>query len=251
MFAEERKNQIQQMVKSGTPVKVNELSLLFQVSESTIRRDLQELEDTGLLQRTHGGAISLKPSFELSFQEKEVRQLEEKRKIAQAAARLVEEGESILLDAGTTTLEIARLLQGKDITVATNSMDVAQIFLDDNRVEVLLLGGTWRKTTRSLVGYVTNETLQRVHFHKVFLAANAVDLSFGVTTPNLNEAETKRHMIKAADQVILVVDHTKFGQKDLSRICRLDEVDLILTDDGLDENRFRQWSNQVKIMVAK
>lgn len=250
MFAEERKAEILQLIESGKPVKVGDLSQRFEVSESTIRRDLQELENGGLIQRTHGGAISVQSSFELSYQEKEIRAIEEKRKIAKAAAELVKEGETVFLDTGTTTLQIAYALRGKAITVATNSMDLAQVFADDAKVEVVMLGGILRKPTRSLVGYLTNEMLSRLHFDKVFLAANAVDPELGVSTPNLSEAETKRHMVRAGKEVILVVDHSKLWEKALGQICRLDEINLLLTDDGLDEADVKRLSQYVQVQVA-
>lgn len=250
MFAEERKTEILQLIESGKPVKVGMLSQRFEVSESTIRRDLQELEDAGLLQRTHGGAISVQSSFELSYQEKEIRYMEEKQKIAKAAAELVKEGETVFLDTGTTTLQIAYALRGKAITVATNNMDLAQVFIDDPKVEVVVLGGIFRKSTRSLVGYLTNEMLSRLHFDKVFLAANAVDPEFGVTTPNLNEAETKRHMVRAGKEVILVVDHSKLWEKALCQICSMSEVNLLLTDDGLDEAGIKRLSQYVQVKIA-
>lgn len=250
MFAEERKAEILQLMESGQPVKVGDLSQRFGVSESTIRRDLQELENVGLIQRTHGGAISIQSSFELSYQEKEIRCLEEKQRIAKAAVELVKDGETVFLDAGTTTLQIAFALRGKTITVATNSMDIAQVFIEDPQVEVIVLGGSLRKGIRSLVGFLTNEMLARLHFDKVFLAANAVDLDFGVTTPNLTEAETKRHMVKAGKEVILVVDHSKLWEKAMCKICSLSEIDLLLTDSGLDQADVKRLSQYVQVQIV-
>jgi len=250
MFAEERKVVILQLMESGERVKVGDLSQRFEVSESTVRRDLQELENGGLIQRTHGGAISVQSSFELSYQEKEIRCYDEKLKIAKTAANLVKDGETVFLDAGTTTLQIAYALRGKTITVATNSMDIAQVFAEDPQVEVIVLGGSLRKTIRSLVGFLTNEMLARLHFDKVFLAANAVDLELGVSTPNLIEAETKRHMVKAGDEVILVVDHSKLWAKAMCKICSLSEISLLLTDDGLDEADVQKLSKHVQVQIA-
>lgn len=250
MFAEERKVEILQLIESGKPVKVGDLSQRFEVSESTIRRDLQELENSRLIQRTHGGAISVQSSFEMSYQEKEIHFYEEKQKIAKAAAELVKDGETVFLDTGTTTLQIASALRGKAITVATNSMDIAQVFADDPKVEVVLLGGTLRKSIRSLVGYLTNEMLSLLHFDKVFLAANAVDPEQGVTTPNLAEAETKRHMVRAGKEVILVVDHSKIWEKAMCKICSLEEINLLLTDDGLDEAEEKRLSQYVQVQIA-
>ncbi|MDU2063660.1 MAG: DeoR/GlpR family DNA-binding transcription regulator [Sporomusaceae bacterium] len=251
MFAEERKAEILQLMKIGQTVKVIELCQHFDVSESTIRRDLQEMEDEGLLQRTHGGAILAQSGYEFSFHEKEVRHLNEKQQIAKYAASLVKDGETILLDAGTTTLEIAHFLQNRSITVGTNSMDIAQKFADDATVEVLLIGGTFRKSPRSLVGYLANESLKRLHFDKVFLAANGVDLLKGVTTPNATEAETKRYMMLAAEERILAVDHSKLNQKSLCKICDLAELSFMITDQTVKAEVLKQYEGKVKIHLAK
>lgn len=249
MFAEERKTEILQLVKIGNPVTVTSLSQRFGVSESTVRRDLQELEDNGLIQRTHGGAISVQTGFEMSFQEKEVCFLAEKQQIAALAASLVNDGETVLLDSGTTTLEVARLLRNKKITVATNSMDIAQVFSDDANVETVVLGGTLRKNTRALVGYLTNDALRKMYFDKVFLATNGIDIEFGITTPNLTEAETKRYMLLAGKEKILVADHSKIGQRSLCRICGLEELDLLITDKGINDADGQQLGTLVKVMA--
>lgn len=250
MFAEERKAVILQLMESGKPVKVGDLSQRFEVSESTVRRDLQELENGGLIQRTHGGAISVQSGFELSYQEKEIRFYVEKQKIAKAAVDLVKDRETVFLDAGTTTLQIAYGLRGKTITVATNSMDIAEVFAEETQVEVIVLGGSLRKNTRSLVGFLTNEMLVNLHFDKVFLAANAVDLELGVTTPNLMEAETKRHMVRAGKEVILVVDHSKLWETAMCKICNLSEIDLLLTDDGIGEDDVKRLTQYVQVQIA-
>lgn len=250
MFAEERKTAILQLVTSGKKAKVGELSRRFVVSESTIRRDLQELEDAGLIQRTHGGAIALSSGLELSYTEKEIQNFEQKSYIAQIAASMVEDGESVLLDSGTTTIQIAQALRGRPITVATNSMDVAQVFTDDPAVEVWVLGGTYRKSTHSLVGYITNETLKNLYFDKVFLAANGVSVDTGVTTPNTVEAETKHNLVRAGKEIILAVDHSKIGVKGLCRICRLEEVDILLTDSQADTEELRAIGEYVKVLTV-
>ncbi len=250
MFAEERHDKIIQLLKSGQPVKVLNLSTLFAVSEATIRRDLQELETMGLLQRTHGGAVSSQLGSELSFFDREVFHLAEKRKIAIAAANMVEDGETILLDAGTTTREIARELCGKRVTVATNSMDVASIFADEENIEVVLLGGTWRKSINSLIGPVTNAMLKLFCFDKVFLAANAVDCNFGATTHNIAEAETKRAMLHAGKRTILVADYSKFNEKNFAKICGIQEVSMVITDKNIDSDTLACLREQTQVVVV-
>jgi len=251
MFAEERHNRIMQLINSGQPVKVVELSILLTVSEATIRRDLQELENSGLLQRTHGGAVPCQPGSELSFHDREICFLDEKRQIAFTAANMVEDGETILLDAGTTTREIARALCGKRLTVATNNIDVACIFAEEPNIEVLLLGGIWRKSINSLVGPLTNSMLKLFCFDKVFLAANAVDCTLGVTTPTLVEAETKRSMLKAAKTTILVVDHSKFEQRSFAKICSLHELSMIITDRGIAEDTLNCLQGHTQVLVCE
>lgn len=129
-------------------------------------------------------------------------------------------------------------------------MDIAQVFSEDLQVEVIVLGGSLRKPIRSLVGFLTNEMLSRLHFDKVFLAANAVDPELGVTTPNLTEAETKRHMVRAGKEVILVVDHSKLWEKSMCKICSLSEINLLLTDDGLDDEDAKRLSKYIKVHVV-
>lgn len=251
MFAEERHNEIIQLLKSGQPVKVIKLSTLFAVSEATIRRDLQELESMGLLQRTHGGAVAPQLGLELSFHDREVFNLDEKRKIALVAANMVEDGETILLDAGTTTREIARALCGRKLTVATNSMDVACVFADEDNIEVLLLGGTWRKSINSLIGPMTNSMLKSLCFDKVFLAANAIDCEFGATTHNIAEAETKRAMLESGKRRIIVADHAKFEQKSFAKICNINEVSMIITDGGIAEDTLECLRENTQVVIAK
>lgn len=250
VFAEERRAAIISKIKSGAPIYVADLVQEFGVSEATIRRDLAVLEDMNLLKRTHGGAVPPNYGLEPTFQEKEIQNLNLKAAIGKMAASLVKEGETVLLDAGTTTLQIASNLRGRNVTVATNCIDVANVFLDDPSVEVWLLGGILRKGPRSLVGFLTNQALKALRFDKVFLAANAIDADFGVTTPNMTEAETKRHMLFAGKKKILVADHSKIGLEGLCKICDLNELDLFITDDKGDERKVEQLKRKVKVIIA-
>ena len=250
MFAEERHSRIVELISKGNPVKVVELSKLFGVSESTVRRDLQELDSGGFIQRTHGGAVFAQLGNEPNFYDKEICCLDEKRKIAKVAAQMVEDGDMVLLDSGTTMMELARALCGKKLTVATNSMDIAQVFTEAPQIEVLVLGGMWRKTVRSLVGPLTNLMLKQLFFDKVFLAANAIDVALGVTTHNITEAETKRMMLSAGKTIILVADHSKFGQRGFSRICGLDEVSMVITDNAINSEDLTILRNYAQVIVA-
>ncbi|MCE5286227.1 MAG: DeoR/GlpR family DNA-binding transcription regulator [Pelosinus sp.] len=251
MFAEERHKRILELIKNGKPVKVIELSEMFDVSESTIRRDLQDLDQAGLLQRTHGGAVSSEIGMELSFGDREVQLLEEKRLMAEVAAGLVEDGETVLLDAGTTTLEIAKALRTKKITVATNSMEIVRVFMDSADVEVLVLGGMLRKNIHSLVGPITESIVKRFYFDKVFLAANAVDIEFGATTQNMMEAQTKQTMLTVGKAVYLVTDHSKFGKRCFARICALEDIKGIITDNTIDEELLTTLRGITSVLLPK
>lgn len=231
MFSGERKVKIMDRLASRQSVTVPELANQLGVSESTIRRDLQDLEEQGQLKRTHGGAISKEvSSFEPSLQEKVIHYPDEKSAIATKAISLIEAGDTILLDSGTTTLQIARHLPDLEMTVATNSLQIGQEIANLSKVKLLFLGGELRPTTGAFVGPLSELLLSQINVDKLFLGANAVELARGVTTPNTVEAATKRAMIRSAREVILVADHSKFGKISLVKVCDFSDLDLFLTD---------------------
>ena len=233
MFAEERKQQILAVLQRVPAVRVADLGRTLQVSVASIRRDLAELERFGLLKRTHGGALSNRFALsEPSLAEKEDRHQAEKAAIAVAAAALVEPGDTIFLDAGTTTRAIAMELRSRrGITVVTNGLNIAWE-LASSDLELVLTGGQLRRSVLSQVGPLAEKAIAGLHVDKLFLAANGVDVDKGVTTPNLAEAQTKGAMIQSARYVVLVADHTKFGHVAFGRICSLDQVHAVITDDG-------------------
>jgi len=230
MFAEERKSKIAQMIKEGKSVKVNELAKLFGVSESTIRRDLNELESLGIVKRTHGGAVNnFATTFELSFAEKEDRFAKEKEYIGKLAAKYIEDGDTIILDSGTTTQYIARNIKAKNVIVITNSVNIANELSNREDIEVIVTGGVIRSKTKALVGDITQSTLKQFRCDKAFIAANGVSIEFGVTTPTHLEAAVKRTMIENAKEVFLVADSSKFGQVTFALICPVDRLNYIIT----------------------
>ncbi|MFZ5753720.1 MAG: DeoR/GlpR family DNA-binding transcription regulator [Bacillota bacterium] len=238
MYGEERKEKILDYVQSHGRASVQELSEIFQASESTIRRDLKELEDVKLLKRTHGGAISLRSvKFEPTFGEKKVAYLKEKRAIAQKTVELIEEGDTIFIDAGTTTFELVKELKSfSKLTVVTNAFNHVQKLLTYPGIEVLVTGGMLRKETLAMVGPMAEQSLSMIRVDKAFLATNGLDVEEGLTTPNLTEAAIKRRMIKSAKQVILLADHSKVGKVSFAKIADLAEIDQIVMDDAVDES---------------
>lgn len=253
MFAEERQAKIAELLKEQSSIKVNELSTIFNVSESTIRRDLQDMEERGLLTRTHGGAVGVeKTNFEPTFREKEDEKLDEKSKIGEIASAMIEDGDTIILDSGTTTLEMARRIQAKNITVITNSIDIASELSNKENIELIVTGGTLRITTRAMVGHITEATLKNFRVDKAFVGANGISIEEGITTPNLAEAQTKKSMMNVANKVIVVADSSKFNKVCFSVICPIRAVNAIVTSGDLDSDIMKNFEDVgVEIITDK
>src|SRR5438309_2046535 len=237
MLAVQRQKLIVEELRRHGAVRVSELTELLAVSEMTVRRDLDALAADGLLEKVHGGAtIPGRPSTdEPGFEAKSHRQLREKEAIARSAAKLVEPGQAIALTAGTTTWRLAHHLQAvPELTVVTNSIQVANVLHREQRPDltVVLTGGV-RTPSDALVGPVAVTTLRSLHVDLLFIGVHGLADDAGLTTPNLLEAEANQALIGAADRVVVVADHTKWGVRGLSRIARLDEVDTLVTDSRL------------------
>ncbi len=206
------------------------------MSESTVRRDLRDLEVQELLRRTHGGAVAVihNDNSEPSFVEKEDRFQQQKLDIARAALSLIREGDTIMLDSGTTTYYLAKLIRNfQRLTVVTNSVMVAQELANEKNIELLLTGGTLRPETLAMVGPFAERAIASVHVDKLFLATNGFDLKAGLTTPNLIEAATKQRMINSAKQVILLADHSKFEWVSFSKFGDHKDITTLITDSSI------------------
>ena len=235
MFAAERRNHIARLIETHQRVIVADLAQRFRVSEATIRRDLALLDGIGVLQRTHGGAIATEQmSFEPDVKERQVLHLEEKVRIGQKAVGFIQDGDSVILDAGTTTVHIARALKGRRVTVVTNALNIADELLESPATKILVTGGMARSRTSSLVGPYADEVLRRLNVDKVFLATNGISPGRGLTTPNPAEARTKQVMVEAAKEVIAVADHSKFGRTFMAQIVPIRSLDMLITDSGAD-----------------
>jgi DeoR family transcriptional regulator, fructose operon transcriptional repressor len=242
LFEEERKRSIVQFVEKNSRGSVQELSQQLGVSESTVRRDLKELEEARLLKRTHGGAVSLQSvNFEAAIPDKEDKFLDEKLRIARKAVEMIQAGDAILLDGGTTTLQIAKELKSfSDIKVITNSIMVLNELKDCRNIEVSITGGMLRPDTMAFVGPMTERSLDMVRVDKAFLGTNGMDLRDGITTPNMLEAATKRKMISVAKQVVLIADHSKIGQVSFCKVADLSEMDHCIFDSETPDNFVRE-----------
>ncbi|RDI95421.1 DeoR/GlpR transcriptional regulator [Meiothermus sp. QL-1] len=234
MRGEERRSRIIELLEQKGSVLVEDLAATFGVSQVTIRKDLSELEARGLLHRTHGGATyAHKSLFNPSFREKIHLQQAEKQAIAKAALEYIEEGDTLILDAGSTTLTLVRLMKSRfrSLYIITNSVPIASE-LTETRWELLLTGGQVRHHSMALIGPAAVRTLETYHADKAFMCATGVSLSRGYTTPNPYEAATKQAMLKAADAAFALVDSTKLGRATLASFATLGEVGLLITDTG-------------------
>lgn len=254
MLARQRQELILEEVRRHGAARVSDLVVQFGVSDMTIRRDIQELARQDLVLRVHGGATSVngRSAYEPGFLVKSELQPEAKLAIARAASALVEPGDSIALSAGTTTYGLAGELLGiPDLKVVTNSPPAADLLHDAGRedVTVILVGGV-RTPSNALVGPVAVGALRTLHVDTLFLGVHGVDLLAGLTTPNLLEAETNRAMIASARQLVVVCDHSKWSVVGLSSMADLAQVDVLITDDGIDPRAAREIAQRVGRLVV-
>jgi DeoR family transcriptional regulator of aga operon len=232
MLIEERRRAILEALRLDGRVVVDELAKRFRTSQVTIRKDLEILHSAGKVHRTHGGAL---PAHEGALEDPTLREKEklhrkEKVQIANAAANMVEEGQVVILDSGTTTTAIARALRHhKNLTIITNALNIAAE-LAGSSLDVILTGGTLRKNSFSLVGPIAEETLRRLSADILFLGVDGFDVNYGLSTPNLLEAKVNRAMMDVARIVVAVCDSSKFGRRSLSLIAPPSEVDQVITD---------------------
>ena len=237
MLAGQRQKLILDEARRLGAVRVKELTHLLAVSEMTVRRDLQTLAESGLLEKVHGGATARGhlSAEELGFETNSHRQPAEKEAIAEAARRLVGPGQAIGLTAGTTTWHFAqRIAEVPNLTVVTNSIQVADVLQRERRpdVTVVLTGGV-RTPSEALVGPVAVTTISTLHLDLLFLGVHGMAEDAGFSSPNLLEAETDRAFIAAAQRVVVLADSTKWGVRGLSRVARLDEAHVLVTDNNL------------------
>jgi len=214
---------------------LQEMTDFLQVSESTIRRDLDALEERGVARRTRGGAVFLAEApQELAFAYRHASSLVEKQAIARLASELIEDGETVILDGGTTTYELAKLLVGRPLQIVTNSVPIASLFASRLESELIMLGGYLYPRTGDAVGQMTIQALGQIHANKAFVGVDGVT-SDGFFNFNMSLVEVKRQVLKCADQKIILADSSKFGRRALSQLARLNEVGMVISDSALDE----------------
>jgi DeoR/GlpR family transcriptional regulator of sugar metabolism len=223
----------------------------LQVSESTVRRDLDYLEEIGVAQRTHGGVFYTGPSPKLAhFEQRQSLDWNKKRQIAVAASRLIEDYDTILLDGGSTTYELAQLLVGRPLQVVTNSLPVANLFTSSETADLVMIGGYVHARTGVSLGPYANQMLAGLNVRRAVISVAGVN-ERGLYNSNLLLVETERAMMQSADEVIVVADSTKFDHTSLAHLCGWDEIDTLVTDQEIDpawRERFDRL--EVKLVMA-
>ncbi len=253
MLSKERHQQILQLIESQGSVRVTDLCQRFAVSDMTIRRDLAELERAGLIRRVYGGAVSARGrSYEPPFLTRSGEYQAEKERIGQAAAALVHDGDSLALDVGTTTLEVARHLKGKhNLTIVTNSLHIANVLANQPGIRLILTGGILRPGELSLVGHLAEHAFQNFYVDKLFLGIGGINFETGLTEFNLEDALVKRAMLKIAKERIVVADASKFGQVAFASVAPLSAIHKIVTDTSIDPNDVRRLQEMnIEVILA-
>ena len=255
MYAEERRQAMADLIAQRGRLSVNELADAYAVTTETVRRDLSTLERAGVIRRVHGGAVPAEALtlLEPAVGDRQLAQAEQKERIAQAAVALLPgDGGSVLLDAGTTTSRLATLLPvDRRLTTITNAVPIAARLAGLTSVDLHLLPGRVRRTTQAAVGEDTVAALSLLRVDVAFVGANGIDLAHGLTTPDHAEAAAKRAMVRAARRVVVLADSTKVGQEHTVRFADLADVDVLVTDDGLDDlDRKGLEERGIEVVVA-
>lgn len=251
MSTDSRREKLREHIQTAGFAALGELASLLGVSESTIRRDLESLEETGQARRTHGGVYWTGQSDTIGvFQSRQDDSWPSKQAIGALAETIIEDGETILLDGGSTVYELARRIIHRPLQVVTNSLPVAHLLSTSDSIDLIMIGGCVRGRTSVTIGPMADSQLADINVSKTFLSVAGVT-ERGFFNSDMMLVESEKAMIGSADQTIVLADHTKFGKVSLSRICRLEDVQRVITDDGLD-SQWKPWleSSGVELLLA-
>ena len=250
---QERHEQILSLLATEGAVRVAALAQHFSVAEETIRRDLERLGEAGLLVRTHGGALRIRDDRQdAPVAVRRTTNAAQKRAIAREAAALVEEGDTIALDASTTALELADALPDMPLTVVTNSLDTARLLDTRTHIQTTLTGGELETASVCLLGPIAEGTLRQFAFDKAFLSCKAIDPRRGLSEVSVAQASLKRWLLELADESVLLADHSKFGVRSVSFFGMLTEVGTLITDDQTNADFWRPLEDAgIRTLVAK
>lgn len=249
-MVEERRSRLLEFVRQRRFASLPELVEEMQVSESTIRRDLEQLEEQDSVKRIHGGVLYAGSSPRLPhFESRTPARWEQKRAIARCAAQMIENGDTVLLDGGSTTFEVARLLVGRPLHVVTTSLPVANLFASDAGSDLVVIGGNICPRSGVAQGPIAEDMISRLRVGKTVLSVAGISEE-GFFNNNLLLVETERAMMKAADQVIVVADSLKFGRQSLAHLCELGAPDRLVVDDEVTEAWKLRMADELDLVIA-
>lgn len=245
---------LSQLEKNGQ-VSVNDLSESLGVSSVTIRNDLEQLERKNMLLRARGGAMKISQShvgLDYPLSDKQKKHLPEKKEIGKKAIELIEEGNTIILDSGSTTFEIAKGLgKFEELTVITNAINIASLLADNKNINVIVPGGTLRKNSLSLVGILAEKGFKNYFCDKLFLGVDGLDTSYGLSTPNIEEAHLNQIMIEMSQRVIVVADSSKFNRRGFAFIAPVSKMHTLITDKGIPaEEKTKLEGMGIEVLIA-
>jgi DeoR family fructose operon transcriptional repressor len=242
MVQDERRGKLLELVRQHGFASLLELSKTLNVSESTVRRDLDFLEESGSAKRTHGGVFYTGASPKLPhFEQRQAINWDKKRMIARSAAELIEDNDTVLLDGGSTTYELAQLLVGRPLHVVTNSLPVANLFMSSADTDLVVIGGYVHHRTGVVMGQHAHHMLAELNIRRAVLSVASV-AEAGFYNNNLLIVETERAMMRAAEEVIVLADCTKFGHRSMAQLCPLSDVRKLVVDDGISD----QWKTRIE-----
>ncbi|MFJ7977819.1 DeoR/GlpR family DNA-binding transcription regulator [Peribacillus sp. JNUCC 23] len=254
MFASERQKIIMDKLMDQQRVTIKELSEEIKVSEATLRTDLSKMEESGLLKRTHGGAVLFEhQDSDTSFSMRESKNRDEKSAIAKKAAELLSSGQCIMLDASSTALELARILRDTSIrlTVVTSGINTALELNNHSDITVILLGGIVKRGSNSLEGNLGISILSQIHIDAMFTSANGFSIDSGLTDFSVYEVELKKAMVNASNKVIALLDHTKMNKNSIASFASIDQLDLIITNDELPDGYAAKLEDQgIEVLIV-
>ena len=235
-IAERHKYILESLKKNGF-IKVSEIAIELDVTPVTIRKDFKYLEQKKLLYRTHGSASPINPyTSDIDLQEKEKMRTDEKMRIALAASKLIEPNDTVIMAAGSTVHAFAQALDPDSmLTVVSSSLKTSLMLNNKNNIDVIQLGGFVRKNSFSVVGDYAFKIFNDITCSKLFLGVDGIDMDFGVTHSNIEEAMLNRRMMEAAHRTIILADSSKFGRRGFGKVCNLDQIDVIITDSGITQ----------------
>ena len=254
MLAQQRRTKILELLQEEGSARVSALSKLFEVSEPTIRQDLERLESDGYISREHGGAyLKTIPEQVRSLTLHHTENMDKKIRIGKKAASFIESGDFIVLDAGTTATEIAKNLENKkDLKIITTSLNIALLLGAHYEFDVMVTGGDFKAPTLSLTGEKAADFFDQIYVNKLFLAIGGLSLETGITYPGFNDLKVKQAMIDSASEVYLVADSTKIGKTSFAALGPVELVQYLITDGDIDPKTKQQLENRgIKVIIAE